>query len=161
MTAQSLLATGQPPASDVVEFVGRAEDFYTNLYASLQCRGATPGLLPGQHLFAYFAELVGQLIVVMLADPSAYSTSDVHTLAIAAIRIGVVGNSAPDPQLAEQVRNTLLDALSAKLADAEATRTTGTAPSCRRPPARWASPSWRHRHKHARQPERVPGSPPR
>ena len=125
MTAQSLLATGQPPASDVVAFVERAEDFYTNLYASLQCRGATPGLLPGQHLFAYFAELVGQLIVVMLADPSAYSTSDVHTLAIAAIRIGVVGNSAPDPQLAEQVRNTLLDALNAKLADAEATENHG------------------------------------
>ena len=125
MTAQSLLATGQPPASDVVAFVERAEDFYTNLYASLQCRGATPGLLPGQHLFAYFAELVGQLIVVMLADPSAYSTSDVHTLAIAAIRIGVVGDSAPDPQLAEQVRNTLLDALSAKLADAEATENHG------------------------------------
>ena len=83
------------------------------------------GLLPGQHLFAYFAELVGQLIVIMFADPSAYSTSDVHTLVIAAIRIGVVGNSAPDPQLAEQVRNTLLDALSAKLADAEATENHG------------------------------------
>jgi hypothetical protein len=61
----------------------------------------------------------------MLADPSDYSTSDIHTLAIAAIRIGAVGASAPDPQLAEQVRNTLLDALTAKLADAEATENHG------------------------------------
>jgi hypothetical protein len=125
MTAQNLLATGQPPAADVVAFVERAEDFYTNLYASVQCPGGTPNLLPGHQKFAYFAELVGQLLVVMLADPSGYSASDIHTLTIAAIRIGVVGSSAPDPQLAEQVRSSLLDALTAKLVDAQAAQNQG------------------------------------
>jgi hypothetical protein len=124
LTAQNLLAAGQPPAADVVAFVERVEDFYTNLYASLQCPNPSTNLLPGEQPYAYFAELFGQLLLTVLADPSVYTTSDVHVLAIAAVRIGVIGGAAPDPDLDAQVTQALLDALEAKLAEAQATQNT-------------------------------------
>ena len=77
--------------------------------------------MPGTQHYSYFVELISQILLTALADPSGYTADDIHALAIAAVRIGVVGAAAPDPDLAAQVRTVLFDAVESKLADAQAT----------------------------------------
>ena len=120
LTVQNLLAAGQPPAADVVALAERAEAFFHEVFASAGCPDGATNLLPGTQHYSYFVELISQILLTALADPSAYTADDIHALAIAAVRIGVVGAAAPDPALAAQVRTALFDAVESKLADAQA-----------------------------------------
>lgn len=122
LTVQNLLAAGQPPAADVVELAERAEAFYQEVFASASCPDGATNLQPGKQPYTYFVELLSQVLLTALADPSGYTADDIHALAIAAVRIGVVGAAAPDPELAAQVRTALFDAVESKLADAQATQ---------------------------------------
>jgi len=120
MTVENLLATGQPAAADVVALAERAEAFYQEVFASAGCPDAPTNLMPGKQPYGYFIELISQILITALADPSGYTADDIHALAMAAARIGAVGPSAPDPELAAQVRTVLFDAVESKLADAQA-----------------------------------------
>jgi hypothetical protein len=120
LTAEGLLASGVPPVEDVVALVERAESFYHQAYLSSECPGGSASVLPGSQHHSYFVDLLGQVLLTALADPSVFSADDVQTLAFAAVRIGVVGAAAPDPELSAQVWQALYDAVETKLADATA-----------------------------------------
>ena len=125
LTAEGLLATGVPPVEDVVSLVERAESFYHQVYLSIECPGGATNMLPGKQHYSHFVELLGQVLLTALADPSVLSADDVQTLAFAAVRIGVVGAAAPDPALSAQVWQALYDAVETKLADATAAQNKG------------------------------------
>jgi len=115
-----LVAQVTPAAADVVDLAAQAEAFYLNVFANAHCPGGTPNLAPGKQPYTYFVKQLGQLLLAALAHPEAYSAEDLHVLALAAIRIGVVGAAAPDPDLAAQVRQALFDAIAGSLSAAVA-----------------------------------------
>ena len=82
-------------------------------------------MLPGKQHYSHFVGLLGQVLLTALADPSVFSADEVLTLAFAAVRIGVVGGAAPDPELSAQVWQALYDAVETKLADATAAQNKG------------------------------------
>jgi hypothetical protein len=125
LTAEGLLAAGVPPVEDVVALVERAESFYHQVYLSIECPGAATSMLPGKQHYSHFVDLLGQVLLTALADPSVFSADEVQTLAFAAVRIGVVGAAAPDPALSAQVWQALYDAVETKLADATAAQDKG------------------------------------
>ena len=125
LTAEGLLATGVPPVEDVVSLVERAESFYHQVYLSIVCPGGATSMLPGKQHYSHFVGLLGQVLLTALADPSVFSADEVLTLAFVAVRIGVVGGAAPDPELSAQVWQALYDAVETKLADATAAQNKG------------------------------------
>jgi hypothetical protein len=125
LTAEGLLAAGVPPVVDVVALVERAESFYHQIYLSIECPGGATSMLPGRQHYSHFVELLGQVLLTVLADPSVFSAEEVQMLALAAVRIGVVGSAAPDRALSAQVWQALYDAVETKLADATATQDKG------------------------------------
>jgi hypothetical protein len=118
--AEALLAQHPPPAAEVVALAAQAENFFFNVFNYGACPGASTNLLPGKQPYTFFVKTIGALLLAALADPAAYSVDDLHVLALAALRIGVIGSAAPDPELAAQVSQVLFDALSAHLSGAVA-----------------------------------------
>jgi hypothetical protein len=118
--ADALLAQSPPPAAEVVALVQQAESFYHNVFNYSSCPGGNANLLPGKQPYTYFVKTIGALLLAALTDPTAYSVDDLSALAFAALRIGVVGSAAPDPELAGQVSQALFDALSGQLSAAAA-----------------------------------------
>jgi hypothetical protein len=118
--ADALLAQTPPPAAEVVALVQQVEAFYHNVFNYGACPGGSPNLQPGKQPYTYFVKTIGALLLAALADPSAYSVDDLSALAFAALRIGVIGSAAPDPELSAQVSQALFDALSAQLSAAVA-----------------------------------------
>jgi hypothetical protein len=118
--AEALLAQHPPPAGEVVALAEQAEMFYHNVFNYGSCPGGSTNLLPGKQPYTYFVKTIGALLLAALADPAAYSVDDLDALALAALRIGVIGAAAPDPELAAQVSQALFDALSAHLSGAVA-----------------------------------------
>jgi hypothetical protein len=118
--AQALIAAGLPAAAAVVALAEKAEDFYQNVFATGSCGGGAPSLMPGKQAYTYFVKVIGDLILTALANADAYHPGDINSLAIAALRIGVIGAAAPDPALAAEVlqafQNTLGDKLAAAVA---------------------------------------------
>lgn len=119
-TGEALLAAGTPPSAEVLAFVEDAEDFYHQVFSYSACPGDAATVRPGTQAYTYFVVLVGSLILQALADPSAYDAYELSALAIAAVRIGVIGAAAPDAQLANDVKQVLANALASALLDAEA-----------------------------------------
>lgn len=119
-TGEALLAAGTPPAADVVAFVERAEDFYHQVFAYSNCPGDSQTVSRGTQAYTYFVVLIGSLLVTALENPSAYDAFDLHVLALAAVRIGVIGAASPSPELSVQVKQVLANALASALLDAEA-----------------------------------------
>ena len=117
-TVDQLAAMATPPAAEMVALVEQSEDFYDNVFGTTSCPGGTPNLSPGKQPYTYFVKKLGELLLKALANPSAYSVSDINSMAIAAVRIGVVGGAAPDAQLGDQVDQALFDALATKLSEA-------------------------------------------
>ena len=118
--AQALIAAGLPAVADVVALVEKAEDFYQNVFATGSCGGGAPSLMPGKQPYTFFVKVIGELVLTALANADAYHPSDINSLAIAALRIGVIGASAPDPALAAEVLQALQTTLEDKLAAAVA-----------------------------------------
>jgi hypothetical protein len=118
--AQALIAAGLPAAADVVALAEKAEDFYQNVFATGSCAGGAPSLLPGKQAYTYFVKVIADLVLTALANADAYGPDDVNALAIAALRIGVIGAAAPDPALAAEVLQALQNTLDDKLAAAVA-----------------------------------------
>ena len=116
--ANALIAAGLPAAADVVALAQKAEDFYQNVFATGSCAGSAPGLLPGKQPYTMFVKVIAELVLTALANAEAYTAEDINALALAALRIGVIGAAAPDPALAAEVLQGLLDVLSDKLAAA-------------------------------------------
>jgi hypothetical protein len=129
LEAEALIAEGEPAGADVLELAEKASDFYQNVFASGTCARGGLGLLSGKSQYTYFVKVIGQLILTALANPEVYDALDVNTLAIAALRIGVVGAAAPDPVLSATVLDAFRLTLEGKLAAAVAADDTVTCQS--------------------------------
>ena len=118
--AQALIAEGLPAVAEVIALAEDAEDFYQNVFATGSCAGGAPSLLPGKQPHTLFVKVIGELLLTALANADAYEPDEINTLAIAALRIGVIGAAAPDPALATEVLEAFQSTLDDKLAAAVA-----------------------------------------
>ena len=120
LEAQALIAQGLPAVADVLALAEKAEDFYQNVFATGRCAGGAPNLMPGKQAYTYFVKVIGELVLTALANADAYDAHDINVLAIAALRIGVIGAAAPEPALATEVLEAFRNTLEQKLAEAQA-----------------------------------------